>query len=101
MPFSMTGFARLSRQFENGELIWELRSVNHRFLELSLRIPEELRAAEPQFRAKIQKMLKRGRIDGTLKFNRRLLDNESLQLDEALISSWLMLAVRFRLFHRR
>ncbi len=85
MPLSMTAFAHRSRQFEQGELVWELRSVNHRFLEISLRIPEELRVAEPHFRGAIQKKINRGRVDGILKFSRKLRENEALELDEDLI----------------
>ncbi|MGU9956523.1 MAG: YicC/YloC family endoribonuclease [Arenicellales bacterium WSBS_2016_MAG_OTU3] len=53
--------------------------------QISLRIPEELRAAEPHFRGAIQKKLNRGRVDGTLKFSRKLRENEALELDEDLI----------------
>src|ERR1700691_5545861 len=47
---SMTGFARRERQFPWGLLAWELKTVNHRFLELGCRLPEEFRAAEAEFR---------------------------------------------------
>ena len=44
---SMTGFASAERQYEFGRLTWELRSVNHRYLDIALRLPEELRSLEP------------------------------------------------------
>jgi uncharacterized protein (TIGR00255 family) len=50
---SMTGFARRERQFQWGLLAWELKTVNHRFLELSCRLPEEFRSAESEFRAAV------------------------------------------------
>ena len=50
MTFSMTAFAREEQRDEQGELTWELRSVNHRFLELLVRLPEELRGLEPLVR---------------------------------------------------
>ncbi|HEX5420722.1 MAG TPA: YicC/YloC family endoribonuclease, partial [Gammaproteobacteria bacterium] len=47
LPYSMTGFASVDAAAPPFRLAWELRSVNHRFLDLSLRLPEELRALEP------------------------------------------------------
>ncbi len=65
---SMTGFARLERQFEFGRLSWEMRSVNHRFLECSLRLPEEVRTLDPAIRELLGRHLARGKIDATLRF---------------------------------
>ena len=48
MIISMTGFARCEAAVPAGALVCELRSVNHRYLEPSLRLPEELRALEPE-----------------------------------------------------
>ena len=47
---SMTGFARLERQYEFGRLSWEMRSVNHRYLDFGLRLPEEFRPLESDIR---------------------------------------------------
>ena len=47
---SMTGFASAERQFDFGRLTWELRSVNHRYLEIGFRVPEEFRVLEPEIR---------------------------------------------------
>jgi uncharacterized protein (TIGR00255 family) len=65
---SMTGFARMERQFEFGRLSWEMRSVNHRFLEFSLRLPEEFRVLEPLIRETLGRYISRGKIDATLRF---------------------------------
>jgi uncharacterized protein (TIGR00255 family) len=65
---SMTGFARRELVADWGQLAWELRSVNHRYLEISLRLPEEFRAVEGQFRQAIGAVAKRGKIDCTLFF---------------------------------
>jgi len=65
---SMTGFARVEKQYEFGRLSWELRSVNHRFLEVSLRLPEEFRAQEPALRERLGHHVARGKIDGSLRF---------------------------------
>ena len=46
MPFSMTAFARVEESHNIGNFVWELRSINHRYLEVNFRLPEELRAVE-------------------------------------------------------
>lgn len=68
MTKSMTAFARESRTGETGELIWELRSVNHRYLESTVRLPEELRALEPKVRERLAARLGRGKLDCTLRY---------------------------------
>ncbi len=65
---SMTGFARVERQYEFGRLSWEIRSVNHRYLELGLRLPEEFRPLEADLRKCLGEYLSRGKIDATLRF---------------------------------
>jgi len=60
---SMTGFARREMKAEWGTLCWELRSVNHRYLEVSLRLPEEIRPIEPDLRRIVADRVKRGKID--------------------------------------
>jgi uncharacterized protein (TIGR00255 family) len=60
---SMTGFARRERQGPWGTLTCEIRAVNHRYLELSLRMPEDLRAIENDARQAIGASLRRGKVD--------------------------------------
>ncbi len=67
MPHSMTGFASAETQAGSFRLVWEIRSVNHRFLELGFRLPEELRAVEPDCRDLVATVVKRGKVDCTLK----------------------------------
>jgi uncharacterized protein (TIGR00255 family) len=67
MPHSMTGFASAEVRRDSLRLVWEIRSVNHRFLDLSVRLPEELRALEPECRDLVAGMAKRGKVDCTLK----------------------------------
>ncbi len=64
----MTAFARCEQRDEQGELVWELRSVNHRYLELFVRLPEELRSLEPLVREHVGKQLARGKVDCSLRF---------------------------------
>ncbi len=68
MAHSMTAFARHSTNGDWGNAVWEIRSVNNRYLDVNLRIPEELRGLESQFREQIANKLKRGKVDCTLKF---------------------------------
>jgi uncharacterized protein (TIGR00255 family) len=82
----MTGFARRERQGPWGTLACEIRSVNHRYLELSLRLPEDLRGLEGDARQAVSAALRRGKVDvgvylrgqpaqtGTLEINRALVD---------------------------
>lgn len=66
---SMTGFAASNGQYEFGRLAWEVRSVNHRYLEYSLRLPEEFRVLEPKVRDILGRHVKRGKVDATLRFH--------------------------------
>ncbi len=68
MISSMTAFAREEYRGDLGILSWEIRSVNHRYLEMFLRLPEELRVLEPMIREHINARLGRGKLDISLKF---------------------------------
>lgn len=65
---SMTAFARTEQQEPWGQVCWELRSVNHRYLEVFLRLPEEFRRLEVTLRERLQQTFKRGKIDCILYF---------------------------------
>ena len=65
----MTAFARSDRSTDWGNITWELRTVNHRYLDFSARLPENLRNIEPKLREIVSKRLARGRVDCTLRFN--------------------------------
>lgn len=66
MPRSMTGFARREAKFSWGTVIWEVRSVNHRYLEPSFRLPEDFREIEPALRDSMRKALQRGKVEASL-----------------------------------
>jgi uncharacterized protein (TIGR00255 family) len=70
MIASMTGFARRESSGSWGTLVCELRSVNHRFLEPGFRLPDELRAAEGELRARLVRQVRRGKVDCTLQLRR-------------------------------
>ena len=69
MTRSMTAFARQEAEHSWGSLIWEIRSVNHRYLEPHLRMPESLRELEGSLREQLRKKLSRGKVECTLRFH--------------------------------
>jgi uncharacterized protein (TIGR00255 family) len=66
MPRSMTGFARHEAKLAWGTAVWEIRSVNHRYLEPSFRLPEDFREIEPLLRDAMRKALQRGKVEASL-----------------------------------
>ena len=69
MIHSMTGFSRVDVQQENVSLRWELRSVNHRYLDISLRLPDAARSWEPELRSVLTAGLGRGKVDANLQLS--------------------------------
>lgn len=65
---SMTGFAGAEAQHDFGRLAWELRSVNHRYLEIGMRLPEDFRPIEGEIRNVLGETLSRGKVDMALRF---------------------------------
>lgn len=84
---SMTGFARRERQGPWGTLICELRTVNHRYLEISSRLPEDLRAVDPELRQLIGAALRRGKVDATITFKPTAGNIRELQVDIAIVQA--------------
>jgi uncharacterized protein (TIGR00255 family) len=80
----MTGFARRERQFPWGSLAWELKTVNHRFLEVGCRLPEEFRASEAEFRQTIAASVRRGKVDVSLHF-RPAVAGTKLEVDAEIL----------------
>ena len=64
---SMTAFARIESRHDQGAIQWEIRSVNHRYLDVSLRLPEDVRRLDPKVRERIGACLKRGKVDCALR----------------------------------
>lgn len=81
---SMTGFASAEITASVGELSWELRSVNHRYLEVQLKLPEGFRRAEPALRDLIGSRLMRGKVDAALQFNPSADTTASIAINEQL-----------------
>ncbi len=81
MTKSMTAFARTQMNLDEGDVVWELRSVNNRFLELQLKMPEDFRANETKFREIIQQRLTRGKVECFLRFNANIQQAESIVIN--------------------
>ena len=63
----MTAFARVEASHDWGSLVWEIRTVNHRYLEPHFRLPESMREIEPRLREQLRKSLSRGKVECGLK----------------------------------
>ncbi len=81
MTRSMTAFARQEAEHPWGSLSWEIRSVNHRYLEPHLRLHENLRELEGPLRDKLRKSLSRGKVECTLRFHAEA-QNQQLTVNE-------------------
>ena len=95
MISSMTAFARASRSGPHGDFTWELRSVNHRYLELSLRLPDALRGLEPRVRELASRELGRGKVDITLR-HASPVGAARLDIDDAALTALLAAAAQVR-----
>jgi uncharacterized protein (TIGR00255 family) len=80
MIYSMTAFSRVQSQGEWGNLACEMRSINHRYLEVSLHVSDSLRVLEAPMRELIRKLIKRGKIECVMRYQ------PSPTSDHALVS---------------
>jgi uncharacterized protein (TIGR00255 family) len=86
MILSMTGFAAVAAELPGISLSVELRSVNHRYLDLSLRLPDELRTVEPAVREALAGALRRGKVDCRISINRAPMAANGLAVDASRIA---------------
>ena len=84
MVRSLTAFARKEYRGNWGALIWELRSVNQRYLEVFIRLPEDLRILEIDVRERVGRFIKRGKVDCTLRFQADPSTMTSISVNQAL-----------------
>ncbi len=85
MLHSMTGFARESVETDFGTLTWEIRAVNHRYLDVQFKLPEDLRPKEQAFRQQAGARLGRGKVECALFLRRALDEGTDLQIDTGLV----------------
>lgn len=81
MTASMTAYGRTEESNETGHITWEIRSVNHRYLEVNIRLPEELRMLETKVREHISSKLKRGKVDCSLRFDASEIAGDGLSIN--------------------
>jgi uncharacterized protein (TIGR00255 family) len=95
MIYSMTGYAVAARELESAVLNLELRSVNHRYLDIQFRLPDELRAIESVLRETLTGRLNRGKIECRISYA-AIPGRKGLDLDEDLLKQLVMLNARVR-----
>ncbi len=78
---SMTAFARREVDLPAGNVCWELRSVNHRYLEIGLRLPDELRAMETAVRERVNARLGRGKVDCVCRYKPAVSGDNAFDID--------------------
>ena len=87
MTRSMTAFARHEAQTELGTLSWEIRSVNHRYLEVGFRLEESFRPLEMAMRKRISDVLSRGKVEVALRYKAPEQQQENIDINESLAQS--------------
>ena len=85
MIYSMTGFAAVAAELDSGSLSLELRSVNHRYLDLQLRMPDELRSQEPTLREAISTQMSRGKVECRTNLATRQSTQEPARLNPGML----------------
>ncbi len=82
---SMTAFARVQQSNEAGSITWELRSVNHRYLEPALKLPEDFRQLEPEIRKLLSKHLTRGKVDLGMRYKLEQQQQGGISLNKEIV----------------
>jgi len=83
----MTAFARVEESTETGSITWELRSVNHRYLEPSIRLPEDFKQLEPEIRRLLARYLTRGKVDLGLRYKLDQQRQVAIALNEDIVQN--------------
>ena len=96
MIYSMTGYAAVNEELSLGTLGVEVRSVNHRYLDVQCRLPDELRSFEPGMREAVAARLSRGKVECRVGFVKNPASQVSLELNAALLSQLVELDQRVR-----
>ena len=89
MTSSMTAFTRQQSEQDWGSLTWEIRSVNHRYLETSVRLPDIFRGLENQIRERVRKSMSRGKVECQLRYNAQEGAGGSIAINEELVQQLL------------
>lgn len=96
---SMTAFARVQRQIDAGHLSWEIRSVNHRYLDVSFRLPESFRFIETQLRAVLRDKVSRGKLECQLKYQDTGSENQTMLMNVGMVNALVDLGTKLAASH--
>lgn len=96
MIYSMTGFASVAAELDSGSLTLELRSVNHRYLDLQLRMPDELRTQEPALREAIAAQIGRGKVECRINLALRQSAQEPARLHQGMVQQLALWSAQVR-----
>ncbi|MDV6341250.1 YicC/YloC family endoribonuclease [Nitrosomonas sp. Is24] len=99
MIVSMTGYAAATQEMPYGSFNLEIRSVNNRYLDIQLRLPDDFRKLEPAMRELLTKQLSRGKVECRLNFSPSANTENSQQLDQALLEKLLQLEQTIKTRH--
>lgn len=86
MIVSMTAYGRAEQSGDWGQASCEIRSVNHRYLEMAIRLPEELRSFEQEIRDRISARLKRGKVDCNIRYEQGVVTSSALPVNQDLLN---------------
>lgn len=89
MVSSMTGFGRGSAQADGREITIELKSVNHRYLDIGYRMPRQINFLEDVFRAELSESLSRGHVDVYVNYRNLRNDSKTVEIDKGLLNAYL------------
>lgn len=97
---SMTGYGEASQNIRGGKLTVQIRSLNHRHLDLQVRVPREYLSIEEEIRKRIRESISRGRIEMFVSRYAAKAQSKSLELDEALVEQYIAGVKRIKAKHR-
>ena len=92
MPNSMTGFARIEKEFPEGKIMCEARALNSRYLEMNVRLPRPDYAAEQKLRDLVKKNIRRGKIDITVKWEKAVEEITIPRINENIVGQYAAMA---------
>ncbi len=92
MPNSMTGFARIEKEFPEGKAMCEVRSLNSRYLEMNIRLPRPDYASEQKLRDLVKKNVRRGKIDITVKWEKAVEEITIPRINENIVRQYAAMA---------
>jgi uncharacterized protein (TIGR00255 family) len=99
MIHSMTAFARSQKQVDASHLCWEIRSVNHRYLDVSFRLPESFRFIETHLRASLRDKINRGKLECQLKYQDTSCNNQSMLINIGMVNALVDLSSKLAASH--